>query len=741
MTISTTASRIDYNGNGVTVDFSFPYLFLADADLVVILVDAAGAETVQTITTHYTLAGAGDPAGGTVTMLTAPATGERLVIYRDADITQEVDYITGDSFPAETHEQALDRLTMIAQRLEDQIERSLRLSEGAASTIDVILPAPIAGYVVVWNDTATGFASAAPEGVITFVGAAAPDETIFHLWYDTSTSLIKVHDGTSWVSMASLAATCTAAAVSAAADAVSTAADAAATAADKIATNADAVSTAADAAQTALDVIATAADAVSTAADVIAAAASEANALTYSNNASTSASNAATSESNAAASATAAQAAADSVIWNDVAFKTFADTPIAIAQADDGKLIAVDTSGGNVVINLPSIAGLTLPFTIGIKKTTGDANTVTINRNGTDTINGAASLVVSDQNGGVTLIPDTDPTPDEWTGITFGAGGDTNQVIVSSDDTTPGYLNGKLVAGTNITFTENNPGGNETLTIDASVGAAGVGQSELKTSTGEVSTAAIGQLTLPGGQYGFWPQLKETSNGGMNAFLAGNDDGYGDWPTHDVEVGSTYVTRITLRRYGTTGLAYAQQRYVTASPPYNLGHGDVPVFIFALVDNTTGDIVATYAADTPPWIYNGPTQAWADKYGPNGEQLRQKRVPKVIMDNRFKNEQAMQAYLNTKAIIKGQYEPITHAIKNADMPLIPHPFKPKLDQTVVVLDPLSNVADRIMLLTEGSDGGEISDVIANHVDIGNTPLDAGFDPSVMAVSASWKFNP
>lgn len=53
-----------------------------------------------------------------------------------------------------------------------------------------------------------------------------------------------------------------------------------------------------------------------------------------------------------------------------------------------------------------------------------------------------------------------------------GSSGDDEKVKVSSDDTTAGYLNGKLVAGTNITFTENNPGGNETLTIAA--GASGV---------------------------------------------------------------------------------------------------------------------------------------------------------------------------------------------------------------------------------------------------------------------------
>jgi hypothetical protein len=46
---------------------------------------------------------------------------------------------------------------------------------------------------------------------------------------------------------------------------------------------------------------------------------------------------------------------------------------------------------------------------------------------------------------------------------------------VSSNDTTSGFLNGKLIAGTNITFTENNDGGNETLTIAAASGGGVTG--------------------------------------------------------------------------------------------------------------------------------------------------------------------------------------------------------------------------------------------------------------------------
>ena len=47
------------------------------------------------------------------------------------------------------------------------------------------------------------------------------------------------------------------------------------------------------------------------------------------------------------------------------------------------------------------------------------------------------------------------------------------KVSVSANDTTPGFLNGKLVAGTNVSLTEGNDGGNETLTIAASGASAG----------------------------------------------------------------------------------------------------------------------------------------------------------------------------------------------------------------------------------------------------------------------------
>jgi hypothetical protein len=162
MTVSTTQSRIGYNGNGATTVFAFPYRFLANTDLVVTLVRADTTQVVQTLNTDYTVMGAGDDAGGTVTMVVAPATGQQLIIVRAVPLTQETDYISGDPFPAETHERALDKLTMISQRLESLISRSIRLSDADLLVTSTILPPPSPGSSLIWNLTGTAIVNGVP---------------------------------------------------------------------------------------------------------------------------------------------------------------------------------------------------------------------------------------------------------------------------------------------------------------------------------------------------------------------------------------------------------------------------------------------------------------------------------------------------------------------------------------------------------------------------------------------------
>lgn len=128
MTVSSTTNKVSYSGNGSTTVFAYTFKIFANGDLDVYIRSSAGTETLQTITTDYTVSNAGNESGGNVTFVTAPASGETVVIQRKLGLTQGTDYVENDPFPAESHEEALDRLTFITQQMQEEIDRSIKAS-------------------------------------------------------------------------------------------------------------------------------------------------------------------------------------------------------------------------------------------------------------------------------------------------------------------------------------------------------------------------------------------------------------------------------------------------------------------------------------------------------------------------------------------------------------------------------------------------------------------------------------
>jgi len=126
MTVNSTTRRAQYDTNGTTGPWTVPFYFLANADLEVIHTDAAGVETALTLTTHYSVTGAGVPSGGAVTTVSSYASGGTITVLRSVAILQETDYVETDAFPAAAHETALDRLTMIDQQQSEEIDRALK---------------------------------------------------------------------------------------------------------------------------------------------------------------------------------------------------------------------------------------------------------------------------------------------------------------------------------------------------------------------------------------------------------------------------------------------------------------------------------------------------------------------------------------------------------------------------------------------------------------------------------------
>ena len=160
MAISSTANRSSTAGDGSATAFTFPYLFFAADDLKVILVvDSTGVETTKTLTTHYTVTGAGVAAGGTVTMGSAPASGETLVIIREEQFTQGLDLVENDPFPSDLVEQQLDTLTMLAQQVNTEVGRAVRLSDGDTTGADTTLATPVANAYLLWDSTGLSLTS------------------------------------------------------------------------------------------------------------------------------------------------------------------------------------------------------------------------------------------------------------------------------------------------------------------------------------------------------------------------------------------------------------------------------------------------------------------------------------------------------------------------------------------------------------------------------------------------------
>lgn len=126
MTITSTPSEITYTGDGVSTVFTIPFVFDTSADLKVVET-VAGLPTV--VTTGFSIAG-GAGLTGTLTRSVALPVGTNILILDNPALTQPVDYVDNDRFPAATHEGALDRVTRLVKRLNERVDRSLRVADG-----------------------------------------------------------------------------------------------------------------------------------------------------------------------------------------------------------------------------------------------------------------------------------------------------------------------------------------------------------------------------------------------------------------------------------------------------------------------------------------------------------------------------------------------------------------------------------------------------------------------------------
>tara|TARA_S200002703_G_scaffold30062_1_gene25992 strand:+ start:1730 stop:3088 length:1359 start_codon:yes stop_codon:yes gene_type:complete len=166
MTISTLTIKNSYNGDGSVTAFNYTFKITNEDDIEVITRTSAGTETVKVLTTDYTVSGVGNAGGGTVTFVTAPASGLTVILRRDTPQTQGLDLIENDPLPANSLEDAFDKLTSITQELQEENDRSIKLSRtntmtsteftvGASDRANKILAFDSAGEISVTQELGT----------------------------------------------------------------------------------------------------------------------------------------------------------------------------------------------------------------------------------------------------------------------------------------------------------------------------------------------------------------------------------------------------------------------------------------------------------------------------------------------------------------------------------------------------------------------------------------------------------
>lgn len=125
-------------------DYGFNFKILKQTDLKVVLSTSAGVDTVQTLTTHYTVSGVGSQNGGTVTFTTGniPATSSSatVTLVLDTELKQTMDLSYAVAIDSEALEGSLDTNLNINKRTRDLVDRSIHISDGDSSAPSLTVP-------------------------------------------------------------------------------------------------------------------------------------------------------------------------------------------------------------------------------------------------------------------------------------------------------------------------------------------------------------------------------------------------------------------------------------------------------------------------------------------------------------------------------------------------------------------------------------------------------------------------
>jgi hypothetical protein len=253
--------------------------------------------------------------------------------------------------------------------------------------------------------------------------------------------------------------------------------------------------------------------------------------------------------------------------------------------------------------------------------------------------------------------------------------------------TTHSYTTGEVLGSTKVTNLFSNfaalAGGHSGAPtfISSAFSPGALHQSHLASATAS-GTGSGTSYTLTGGTYSWW-----TAGGNGEPFNAG-----------DTSAGVIGVSGISI-----------DERYIQSSPPYNLGDGDIPLFMLATVA-PSGAIVTLSVAPDPPWANNGPTNIAPERIDPVTRRGYRyyAMVGDTLLVDVLRTPRGRQQMLRGELDVRSVELEITQEIKNRDISVVPHNW-PGLNPaaSVVMLNPFSPASSRMWRLYEQLGAGEL----------------------------------
>ena len=161
MISSTTRIAGPYSGTGIQTVFTFAFKVFQTSDVLVVLTDPYGNNTTQTLTSQYTVtlnSNQDTSPGGTVTMITAPASGYTVTLSSQVQELQTTNLTNAGNFYPSAVNNALDYLTILIQQLTLQVDNALQLPI-SVQNVTPTLPSPVASAFIGWNNSGNGLAN------------------------------------------------------------------------------------------------------------------------------------------------------------------------------------------------------------------------------------------------------------------------------------------------------------------------------------------------------------------------------------------------------------------------------------------------------------------------------------------------------------------------------------------------------------------------------------------------------